>query len=178
MPDYGGFVKRCALFSLLCLVMACGRPGDDQSGLDRVAAPAFPKSPNHEMTPGAFCDHPSTYRYSEQIAYCQRNVEPAKKQTIIHDYDERLGYRIATMDRRSFKIDHLIPLCMGGGNQTENLWPQHRTLYEVTDPLEEGLCRLMARGVLKQIDAVAMIRSAKLVLSRAEDVRRRVETPY
>jgi hypothetical protein len=65
------------------------------------------------------------------------------------------------MGRRDFKIDHFIPLCMGGSNELDNLWPQHPSIYVMTDPIEEQLCIRLREGRMKQSDAVRIIRLAK-----------------
>lgn len=130
----------------------------------------FPEGPRESVTPGSLCEKPDDYRYPERIPYCERSVEPDLKKQIIADYDQRFGYRIAQMDRTQFKIDHYIPLCMGGSNEVDNLWPQHISIYEVTDPLEELICSKMAEGVLKQKRAIEYIREVKNDLQRAEDI--------
>lgn len=124
-------------------------------------AASFPTTPAKQMTPGKLCDQPETYRYPEKIAYCGRDVHPELKRQIIEDYDRTFGYRIENMNRRDFKIDHYIPLCMGGSNDVTNLWPQHVSVYTQTDVLEEALCEQMARGKILQKDAVKLIIEAK-----------------
>lgn len=135
----------------------------------------FPKNPNPDLTPGELCNSPSQYRYPEKIKYCERNVSPEMKREIIAQYDAELGYRIRQMDRSKFKIDHLIPLCAGGANTKENLWPQHESVYEVTDRLEAELCAKMAEGKLMQRRAVELILTAKQNLDQVEDIFQDVE---
>lgn len=81
------------------------------------------------------------------------------------------------MERGEFKIDHFIPLCMGGSNSRTNLWPQHRTVYEITDEMEMRLCELMAAGNMLQAEAMETIRYAKFHLDEVprimDDVRAR-----
>lgn len=122
---------------------------------------AFPKNPDAELTPGELCTRPSTYRYPERIPYCERHVDVGLKKAVIREYDQDLGYRIRSLPRKQFKIDHYIPLCMGGSNDAENLWPQHESVYRITDRLEGLLCEKMAEGVLTQAHAVDMIKRAK-----------------
>lgn len=122
------------------------------------------------MTPGSVCKNPSRYRYPEKIAYCERDVHSSLKREIIAEYDRKLGYRIQSMDRQAFKIDHYIPLCMGGSNRPDNLWPQHRSVYEVTDPLEQVLCEKMALGDIRQAQAIDLIRQAKNDLDKASEI--------
>lgn len=131
---------------------------------------AYPKSPEPSMTPGSVCENPTEYRYPERISYCKRNVETQLKREIIRDYDQTFGYSIGSMDRQAFKIDHYIPLCMGGSNERSNLWPQHRTVYEITDLLEQKLCEKMAAGLLKQADAIDKIKHAKNNLEEIDEI--------
>ncbi len=131
---------------------------------------AYPNGPEVSMTPGSLCDSPDTYRYPEKVAYCRRDVERELKKDLIRRYDEVFGYAIQTMPRQEFKIDHLIPLCAGGSNKADNLWPQHETVYAITDPLEPLLCQRMAEGKLLQAEAVRLIREAKADLSKVSAV--------
>jgi hypothetical protein len=90
-------------------------------------------------------------------------------------YDRQFGYETTQMQRTAFKIDHLIPLCMGGSNKSDNLWPQHASIYEHTDPIEPFLCGAMASGKLKQAEAVQIILSVKQDPFHAEDEMRKLE---
>lgn len=130
----------------------------------------YPTSPDPKLTPGSVCTTPSSQRYPERINYCERDVDTSLKREIMKRYDRELGYRVTRMDRMQFKIDHYIPLCMGGSNDESNLWPQHRTVYERTDELEFILCEKMKEGRLKQSVAIQYIKRAKLHLEQAEDV--------
>lgn len=140
------------------------------SSLTLAFGPNFPTSPNTQLTPGKLCDQPSGYRYPEHIAYCERNVDYQTKEMLIKNYDKRLGYRIETMNRLDFKIDHFIPLCAGGSNDPVNLWPQHKSVYEITDPVEPLICQRMQEGKLSQTDAVKLIMRAKLDLNQVPAV--------
>lgn len=126
----------------------------------------FPQGPAKELTPGALCEKPDQRRYPERIAYCRRDVDVSTKEEVVSEYDSRFGYRIAQIGRDHFKIDHYIPLCMGGGNDIDNLWPQHLSISAVTDKLEEQACNQMSRGKLLQARAVEMIRAGKADLSK------------
>ncbi len=79
------------------------------------------------------------------------------------------------MRRQDFKIDHLIPLCIGGSNETENLWPQHKSIFVHTDIIEQRLCDLMIAGKMLQAEAIGLIREVKANTSRAEAMRRDLE---
>lgn len=131
---------------------------------------AYPRGPDLEMTPGSLCQVGSTFRYPEHIRYCNRDVDTKFKNEIIAEYDRELGYRVRSMPRGQFKIDHFIPLCAGGSNDRDNLWPQHKSVFKITDPLEPLVCQKMADGRLKQADAVQLIREAKTDLSKVQAI--------
>lgn len=131
----------------------------------------FPTSPDPQLTPGQLCQHPTENRYPENIPYCERDVTSEQKREIIEMYDHQLGFSVRAMPRSKFKIDHYIPLCMGGSNDRENLWPQHESIYEITDPLEQEACQAMAEGRLSQKKAVELIKTAKNHLSEVEKIR-------
>ncbi len=133
------------------------------------ALEAFPKGPDATLTPGALCAHPDQYRYPEKIKYCERDVSTGEKAAIFQKYDQ-LGYRTRSMKRQAFKIDHYIPLCAGGSNESRNLWPQHQSVYEITDKLEALICEKMAAGRLRQKDAVALIMQAKNNLDEVPEI--------
>lgn len=133
-------------------------------------SPDFPVGPNQQLTPGKLCDKPAEYRYPEHIAYCERDVTYDTKEVLIQQYDKQLGYHIEKLNRDDFKIDHYIPLCAGGSNDVSNLWPQHKSVYEITDPVEPLVCKKMAEGKLKQADAIQLIIRAKNYLNQTNDV--------
>ncbi len=134
----------------------------------------FPKGPDANLTPGALCVRPTEHRYPENINYCERDVDTRTKKEIFVHYDQ-LGFRTRSMNRMDFKIDHYIPLCMGGANDVENLWPQHKSVYEITDPLEPLLCEKMAAGRILQKDAVRYIKAAKANLDQVPAILREVQ---
>ena len=130
------------------------------ASFNAAAGPKYPTAPNPNVTPGSLCSHPDKYRYPENIPYCSRNVSSGLKWEIIRAYDQRFGYQIANR-RDLFKIDHYIPLCAGGSNSPDNLWPQHQSVYERTDPLEQLVCVKMSEGKLRQRQALDLIRKGK-----------------
>ncbi len=127
----------------------------------RTRSQGFPLKPDSQVTPGDLCQRPTARRYPEGINYCERDVESETKRMVIEVYQSKLGYNIMGNGRANFKIDHYIPLCMGGSNEPKNLWPQHKSVYMQTDPLEPLLCEKMASGSLRQQDAVKLIIRAK-----------------
>jgi hypothetical protein len=139
------------------------------SGL-AFAGDQFPVGPDLQRTPGSLCQNSAKKRYKENINYCERNVNTSDKNEIIKMYDDQLGYHIRQMNRQDFKIDHFIPLSIGGSNAKDNLWPQHKSVYSITDPLEQELSNKMVSGALTQAEAVRIIREAKLNLGRVPDL--------
>lgn len=140
------------------------------------ANPQFPTAPHPDMTPGSVCENSSIRRYKERIKYCPRNVSRQTKSTLIIRYDRELGYNVGKMRRFDFKIDHYIPLCMGGSNDPENLWPQHKSVYEVTDLMEQVACEKMAEGVLLQSQAIELIQKGKNDLSTVDEIMDQLES--
>lgn len=124
----------------------------------------YPMGPLENLTPGSLCTHPDSYRYPEQIPYCKRDVDSRTKAEIFDDY-RKAGYRLNPRNRGDYKIDHLIPLCAGGSNSDDNLWPQHETVYTQTDPLEGLGCEKLKEGKIKQAKLVELILKAKHNLS-------------
>ncbi len=136
------------------------------------ASNKFPTNPDPQMTPGKLCTKPSSHRYAENIAYCERDVSSGKKNQIIAAYDSELGFQIRQMNRGDFKIDHFIPLSIGGSNDVENLWPQHKSVYAYSDIIESELSNLMVDGKIKQKEAITVIKECKLNLSRCADLQK------
>ena len=109
--------------------------------------------PDESKTPGRLCtpEDPNfqEYRYEERIAYCRRNIPEAEKRQVA------AAYGVPWEQRRDYEFDHRIPLCMGGSDDSENLWPQPLEEAHIKDKLEDELCRRMQAGTLKQKDGVA-----------------------
>jgi hypothetical protein len=64
-----------------------------------------------------------------------------------------------------------LPLCAGGSNNNENLWPQHVSVGVLTDDLEQLGCDKMAKGKITQAKFVLLIKRVKNDLSQASAVR-------
>lgn len=136
----------------------------------------FPLNPDPNLTPGSYCTHPNSYRYPERIPYCERNVSSGRKRQIIDEYNQKLGYSIVRSGRDQYKIDHFIPLCAGGSNNDDNLWPQHESVYSITDPLEGLICEKMAAGRLLQKRAIELLTRAKFHLDEAPQIQALIES--
>lgn len=133
--------------------------------IDQGQQKNFPVGPDPKLTPGSLCRKASNQNYG--FAYCERDVSHGEKVAVIEIYDRQLGFHVQQMKRNDFKIDHFIPLCLGGSNETDNLWPQHESIYNVTDPLENVLCNKLRAHQLTQSQAIDLIKQAKLNLDQA-----------
>ena len=134
----------------------------------------FPEVPVDELTPGSLCNRPVEYRYPEGIAYCGRDVDRELKEEVIQEYRER-GFQIPASKRSFFKIDHFIPLCAGGSNEMENLWPQHRSIYKITDELEAVGCLKLQQAKIAQDKLVELIKLAKRNLNKTSEILRQLK---
>lgn len=135
-----------------------------------ILGPEYPQSPLPQLTPGELCSTPTEYRYQENIPYCERDVVYELKEQVFNEY-RRAGFVIPVNERSSYKIDHFIPLCAGGANTFENLWPQHKTIYEITDSLEVLACDKLKQGKISQRNVVMLIKKAKMNLREVRSVR-------
>lgn len=139
-------------FLIVCLLLS----------LNVFAGNPFPRSPDLTQTPGSLCDTPTEYRYPEQIPYCERALNSFNKELIMIAY-QKLGWSLSG-ERSQYKIDHFIPLCAGGSNKDDNLWPQYFTISKITDPLEPLGCEVLAKGNITQKELIDLIMKAKLNL--------------
>lgn len=130
----------------------------------------FPKGPDARLTPGSYCNGQQPSDRSGRPTTCERNVDRDTKWDVIRDYNQRLGYDINPSNRDQFKIDHLVPLCFGGGNDRENLWPQHKSIYVITDKLEDVGCQKLRGGRIGQKKVIELLLSVKNDLSKADQV--------
>ena len=142
----------CLVLSLLFSLFAFADKGE------------YPRGPIQDLTPGSLCDRPDSYRYAERIPYCNRVVDRELKEDVFREYRHE-GYRLNPRNRENYKIDHLIPLCAGGSNRENNLWPQHVSIYTKTDPIEHIGCEKLKAGKIKQARLVQLILAAKKDLS-------------
>lgn len=130
--------------------------------LNAFAGNPFPRSPDLSLTPGALCNTPSEFRYPERIAYCKRDVNSWQKELVFISY-RKIGWSLSG-ERSQYKVDHFIPLCIGGSNDITNLWPQYFTVYEKTDELEPLACEVLAKGRITQREVIELVMAAKLDL--------------
>jgi hypothetical protein len=126
------------------------------------------------LTPGSLCDLPDAHRYPERIAYCNRAVDTTLKDDVFKEY-RLAGFRLNPRHRSQYKIDHLIPLCAGGSNRENNLWPQHMSIFERTDGLESLGCTKLKAGKIKQAALVKLILAAKKDLKLVTKTMKQLE---
>lgn len=138
----------------------------------------FPDGPDLRKTPGALCENSATYRYPAHIKYCKRNVESKLKNRIIAEYDQEFGFDIQKMPRGDFKIDHFIPLSIGGSNDESNLWPQHKSVYEYSDRIESQVANLIAADRITQDAAIEAVKTCKLNLGRCAEIEAYLESLF
>ncbi len=125
-----------------------------------IAGRAYPRFPDLKATPGSLCNTPDTHRYPEQIPYCERSLNSFDKELVFIAY-RKLGWSLSG-ERSQYKVDHFIPLCAGGSNEMDNLWPQYYTISKLTDPLEQLGCEVLAKGNITQKELISLIMEAKL----------------
>ncbi len=97
--------------------------------------------PDPACTPGAII---ATATVSEicvrGYAHRARDVTPATKWQV---YD---AYGIRWHAPRSYEIDHLVPLELGGANSIANLWPEAAPGYHAKDLVENALHEAVCAG--------------------------------
>lgn len=130
------------------------------ASLNSFAGNAYPRFPVISETPGSLCQTPDSHRYPEQIPYCERALNSFDKELVFIQY-RKLGFSLSG-ERSQYKVDHFIPLCAGGSNNPDNLWPQYHTISKLTDALEKLGCDVLAKGNITQKEVIEIIQSAKL----------------
>jgi hypothetical protein len=115
-------------------------------------ASAFTR-PDKNHTPGVLCTSSDpdfdSFAYSAHVAKCTRNIEEDEKIQVAGWYGG-----IPRSDWPKYEFDHLIPLCAGGSNSPQNLWPQPIDEAKLKDKVEDEVCRGLREGTLTQERAV------------------------
>jgi hypothetical protein len=115
-----------------------------ESGLPALAED-LPIRPDDVMTPGAVastdpidvCGIVGGLTYSKR----HRHTSSELKREVYE------GYHIERAEQ-NFEIDHRVPVCLGGADVRENLWPQpgsEHPSYHDKDALEDQICRRVCR---------------------------------
>jgi hypothetical protein len=127
---------------------------------DNPVTGKVPMKPNPELTNGDYCDKKDTdfeeIRYNEKVAICRRAVTWYAKDQIYKEYG------IPDRCRQHYTVDHYIPLSMGGSNQMNNLWPEHKDIKATRQNLEQEMYIKLNRGEVGVEHAVHTIVHAKL----------------
>ncbi len=116
-------------------------------GVSPSAAARDPSLPDPQMTPGDVLPGVS----KEQV--CQpdygHDIGPISQE---RGQQVLLAYRLLNTDPGAYKIDHLIPLALGGSNNITNLWPLARNAEPwnayVKDVFERKLHTMIYTGNL------------------------------
>ena len=121
---------------------------------------AFPLTPDPHATGGDLCDTGNSdfkeFRYEERIPYCDRNVSSGVKNRVYE------AYGIPRKCRKEYTIDHFIPLAIGGSNEAENLWPEHKNLKATRLSLESDVYYDLRAGRITQVQAIELVTHEKL----------------
>ena len=114
------------------------------------------RSPDFSQTPGLLCSTTdadfSGLDYPESIARCNRHISDAEKAKVAARYGN-----IPRADWSNYEFDHLLPICAGGSNSSDNLWPEPLAEAKKKDILEVDICLALRAGTIKQADAVQKI---------------------
>lgn len=141
--------------------------------VNSFAGKAYPRFPDPTITPGSLCDTPDTYRYPEQIPYCERGLNSFDKELVFIAY-RKIGWSLSG-ERSQYKVDHFIPLCAGGSNKSDNLWPQYYTISKITDSLEALGCEVLAKGNITQQELIELMIKVKMDLKEAPSVLKQLK---
>ena len=110
--------------------------------------------PDPRLTPGdvlrVTAEQVSVPGYASKV----RNVSVAEKRAVFTEYG--LGYPQA---KGAYECDHFIPLCLGGSNSVENLWPEPAPQFHWKDGLEVYLWREVRAGTITLAHAQDEMRS-------------------
>ena len=114
-----------------------------------VALPALaeelPTQPNDAVTPGVVgsTDFADVCGRVDGLTYSQRHRDTTQKM-------KNAAYAAYGINKagRDFEVDHRVPLCAGGADDSKNLWPQrgwiHPSFHD-KDRLEAFVCRAVCR---------------------------------
>ena len=120
-----------------------------------------PTYPDPVLTPGVFDDNVTqssvqkTICKANETAEVRRVTEKMKREVFARyhlDYDKL---------RKAYEVDHFIPLCVGGANDIENLWPQRwspKPGAREKDIVESHLHKKICEGDLSLDEAQEIIK--------------------
>lgn len=111
--------------------------------LDTSRATAFDEDflPNRDYTEGSVREDLSTVCIEQTRMH--RHTTRSMKERVYRRYG------IYHRSTGEYQIDHLVPLCLGGADSEDNLWPQSYHVFwnaRHKDRLEQTICRMVCWG--------------------------------
>ena len=112
--------------------------------------------PDPKMTTGALCTSSDPdfmgFDYPAKVARCHRNINDSEKVAVAKAYGN-----IPRTQWSKYEFDHYLPLCAGGSNSTQNLWPQPIAEAKQKDVIEIQVCSGLKAGTMTQAAALQKI---------------------
>ncbi|MBC7457880.1 MAG: hypothetical protein H7235_06350 [Bdellovibrionaceae bacterium] len=113
-------------------------------------------APDPKLTKGVLCtpvDSDFTgFDYPSKVARCKRNIMDSEKVAVAKAYGN-----IPRTDWPKYEFDHYLPLCAGGSNNIQNLWPQPISEAKQKDVIEVQVCSGLKAGTMTQDVALQKI---------------------
>ena len=122
--------------------------------------------PNAALTPGDVAEHDTSKVCSVRNAERHRSVSYRMRDSVYLAYGIPRGRR-----KGLYRIDHLIPLELGGSNRVTNLWPQPYADSKVKDHIEDVLHEAVCSGSMS-LDAAQRAISRDWHTAVPPDLRR------
>jgi hypothetical protein len=135
-------MRMTAIFTTLALAIAALLTLAGASGATDYAI-----IPDPELTPGAV-------RTTDVGDICAHGTRELRHWSRERDSRILAEYGLPPGPHPQFKVDHLVPLCLGGADSDSNLWPEPRRALEPEwnaerkDDLEARLCQMVCAGAL------------------------------
>jgi hypothetical protein len=112
--------------------------------------------PNAQLTPGVLCTPSDSdfkgYDYPSKVPRCNRNIGNQEKAEVAKNYGN-----IPASEWVNYEFDHFMPLCAGGSNNIQNLWPQPIAEAKQKDVIEVQVCTALKAGTMTQDQALHKI---------------------
>ncbi|MBC7457392.1 MAG: hypothetical protein H7235_03880 [Bdellovibrionaceae bacterium] len=113
-------------------------------------------APDPKLTKGVLCTPQDPdfkgFDYPSKVARCNRNILDSEKAAVAKAYGN-----IPQADWPKYEFDHYLPLCAGGSNNIQNLWPQPIAEAKQKDVIEVQVCSALKAGTMTQTVALQKI---------------------